>query len=183
MAFNVDDHFLSIPITNSPNTNSYVTITVLTFLSLVVLIYQASRAPILQHNSPQHHPRQALHQFHLVCISSSVSAFCFAFLQSTIITCQHLSTLVNTFQHFSILFNTFQYFSNLQYDIQSTSNKNQSQSPITNTDTMCIRVIEVYAVCGCIYHVHSVDACSAVGQHAVTDKTVHVGYLCGKHSG
>lgn len=48
--------------------------------------------------------------------------------------------------------------------------------------TMCIRVIEKYAVCGCIYHIHGVDACAAYGQHAVEDKEVLVGYACAVHS-
>ena len=47
---------------------------------------------------------------------------------------------------------------------------------------MCIRIIEKYAVCGCIYHVHSVDACPAVGKHAVTDKVISVGYTCPMHA-
>jgi hypothetical protein len=47
---------------------------------------------------------------------------------------------------------------------------------------MCIRVIEKYAVCGCIYHIHGVDACAAYGQHAVSDKVVAVGYACPKHA-
>lgn len=46
---------------------------------------------------------------------------------------------------------------------------------------MCLRVIEKYAVCGCIYHVHGVDACAAYGQHGVSDKVVQVGYACPTH--
>jgi hypothetical protein len=46
---------------------------------------------------------------------------------------------------------------------------------------MCMRVIEKYAVCGCIYHVHGVDACAAYGQHGVSDKVVQVGYACPTH--
>jgi len=47
---------------------------------------------------------------------------------------------------------------------------------------MCIRVIERYAICGCKYHVHSIDACAAYGQHAISDKVVYVGYACPQHS-
>lgn len=47
---------------------------------------------------------------------------------------------------------------------------------------MCIRIIEQYAVCGCVYHVHAVDACAAYGQHGVADKVVAVGYACSQHS-
>jgi hypothetical protein len=47
--------------------------------------------------------------------------------------------------------------------------------------TMCIRVIEKWAVCGCIYYTHAVDACPAYGQHGVSDKVIHVGYACPKH--
>ncbi|KAF2654734.1 hypothetical protein K491DRAFT_460144 [Lophiostoma macrostomum CBS 122681] len=35
---------------------------------------------------------------------------------------------------------------------------------------MCYRVVEKYPVCGCVYHVHAVDACVAVGHHPVVDK-------------
>jgi hypothetical protein len=52
---------------------------------------------------------------------------------------------------------------------------------ITST-TMCIRIIEKYAVCGCIYHIHGVDACAAYGQHAVADKVISVGYTCPMHA-
>lgn len=47
---------------------------------------------------------------------------------------------------------------------------------------MCIRIVEKYAVCGCIYHVHAVDACAAVGRHPVSDKIIHVGYTCAAHA-
>jgi len=47
---------------------------------------------------------------------------------------------------------------------------------------MCLRVVERYAVCGCIYHVHGIDACSAYGRHSVADRIVHVGYACPTHS-
>ncbi|KAH7059073.1 hypothetical protein B0J12DRAFT_566867 [Macrophomina phaseolina] len=47
---------------------------------------------------------------------------------------------------------------------------------------MCIRIVEKYAVCGCIYHVHAVDACASVGRHPVVDKVIHVGYTCATHA-
>lgn len=47
---------------------------------------------------------------------------------------------------------------------------------------MCKRVIEVYAVCGCVYHIHNVDPCGLVGQHPIEDKIIKVGYTCPKHS-
>ncbi|KAL2350309.1 hypothetical protein BJ546DRAFT_452086 [Cryomyces antarcticus] len=47
---------------------------------------------------------------------------------------------------------------------------------------MCIRIIEKYAVCGCVYYIHAVDACAAFGRHPVVDRIVLVGYLCPQHS-
>ncbi|KAF1985172.1 hypothetical protein K402DRAFT_309640, partial [Aulographum hederae CBS 113979] len=47
---------------------------------------------------------------------------------------------------------------------------------------MCFRIVERYAVCGCVYHVHGIDACSAYGRHAVQDRVVYVGYACSRHS-
>jgi hypothetical protein len=47
---------------------------------------------------------------------------------------------------------------------------------------MCIRIVEKYAVCGCIYHVHGVDACPAYGRHEVADRVVQVGYACPRHA-
>lgn len=47
---------------------------------------------------------------------------------------------------------------------------------------MCIKVIEKYAVCGCLYHVHRVDACPNYGKHAVRDVIVAVGYACPNHN-
>ncbi|KAI5781942.1 hypothetical protein EDC01DRAFT_235021 [Geopyxis carbonaria] len=50
---------------------------------------------------------------------------------------------------------------------------------------MCIRVVERYAVCKCVYYVHGVDQCSAYGRrgHEVEDRTVLVGHTCPQHSG
>ncbi|OAL50868.1 hypothetical protein IQ07DRAFT_404814 [Pyrenochaeta sp. DS3sAY3a] len=37
---------------------------------------------------------------------------------------------------------------------------------------MCIRVVEKFPVCGCVYHTHAVDRCSYYGRHSVVDKIV-----------
>ncbi|KAF2142734.1 uncharacterized protein K452DRAFT_225808 [Aplosporella prunicola CBS 121167] len=47
---------------------------------------------------------------------------------------------------------------------------------------MCIRLVEKYAVCGCTYHVHSIDPCASYGHHAVVDRVVSVGYCCTSHA-
>ncbi|KAJ5698188.1 hypothetical protein N7462_000193 [Penicillium macrosclerotiorum] len=49
---------------------------------------------------------------------------------------------------------------------------------------MCYKVVERYSVCKCIYFQHSIDPCSAYGQHghSVQEKTVLVGYACSRHS-
>ncbi|KAF2263926.1 hypothetical protein CC78DRAFT_263539 [Lojkania enalia] len=48
--------------------------------------------------------------------------------------------------------------------------------------TMCIRLIEKYAVCGCIYYVHAVDPCKFYGRHAVVEQVVYVGSSCKDHA-
>lgn len=55
-------------------------------------------------------------------------------------------------------------------------------SPPTPPD-MCIRVVEKYPGCGCIYYVHAVDACRYYGRHPVVDKIIYVGLSCQDHSG
>ena len=47
---------------------------------------------------------------------------------------------------------------------------------------MCYRVVERYAVCGCVYFVHGVDQCGAYGQHQVQDRVVLVGHTCPNHA-
>ncbi len=49
---------------------------------------------------------------------------------------------------------------------------------------MCIQVVERYAVCGCLYYKHQVDACSNYRKrgHEVRTVEVLVGYSCPKHS-
>ncbi|KAL5350077.1 hypothetical protein ACLOAV_005114 [Pseudogymnoascus australis] len=49
---------------------------------------------------------------------------------------------------------------------------------------MCYRLVERYSVCRCIYYKHNIDMCAAANQqgHAIQEKTILVGYLCGSHS-
>jgi len=49
---------------------------------------------------------------------------------------------------------------------------------------MCIKIIERYAVCRCIYYSHTPDACPDYGirEHAVRIREVLVGYTCSVHS-
>lgn len=49
---------------------------------------------------------------------------------------------------------------------------------------MCIKIVERYAVCQCIYTTHAVDPCSRVGlrDHNIILKEVLVGYTCPRHS-
>jgi hypothetical protein len=46
---------------------------------------------------------------------------------------------------------------------------------------MCIRVIEKFPVCGCVYHTHSVDQCAYYGRHPVVDRVIWVGASCQRH--
>lgn len=49
---------------------------------------------------------------------------------------------------------------------------------------MCIKVIERYAVCYCVYYTHAVDPCPKYGSrdHAIRTKDILVGYTCSRHS-
>ena len=49
---------------------------------------------------------------------------------------------------------------------------------------MCIKVIERYAVCRCIYYSHAVDLCPTQGaaNHQVQVAEVLVGYTCSRHN-
>ncbi len=49
---------------------------------------------------------------------------------------------------------------------------------------MCIKIVERYAVCRCIYYSHDVDYCPAYGRrgHGVKTQEVLVGYTCSRHS-
>ncbi|KAI5811165.1 hypothetical protein DFH27DRAFT_12830 [Peziza echinospora] len=49
---------------------------------------------------------------------------------------------------------------------------------------MCIRITERYAVCHCVYYVHGIDQCGAIGVagHLIQERTVLVGYACQAHT-
>ena len=49
---------------------------------------------------------------------------------------------------------------------------------------MCIKIVERYTFCRCIYYSHAVDACPAYGRrgHAIKTQEVLVGYDCSRHS-
>lgn len=49
---------------------------------------------------------------------------------------------------------------------------------------MCIKVVERYAVCRCIYYSHAVDACPAYGRrgHSIKTQEILVGYTCTRHT-
>ncbi|KAH9860103.1 hypothetical protein IAQ61_011887, partial [Plenodomus lingam] len=52
-----------------------------------------------------------------------------------------------------------------------------------STPNMCFRVVEKFPVCGCIYHIHSIDRCAYYGRHEVIEKVVWVGSSCPAHGG
>ncbi|KAF8427354.1 hypothetical protein EV426DRAFT_699178 [Tirmania nivea] len=49
---------------------------------------------------------------------------------------------------------------------------------------MCIRVVEQFSVCRCVYYVHGVDQCNSYGMrgHYIQDKVILVGHTCRDHS-
>ena len=49
---------------------------------------------------------------------------------------------------------------------------------------MCYRLVERYAVCGCLYHQHAIDPCAAanVPGHRIQIREVKVGFACGWHA-
>lgn len=49
---------------------------------------------------------------------------------------------------------------------------------------MCIKIVERYSVCRCIYYSHAVDACPYYGSrgHAIKTQQVLVGYSCRQHT-
>lgn len=55
---------------------------------------------------------------------------------------------------------------------------------LASATKMCIKIVERYAVCQCIYTTHAVDPCSRVGlrDHSIILKEVLVGYTCPRHS-
>ena len=64
----------------------------------------------------------------------------------------------------------------------ATPRPNLPTNPPSLFANMCIKVIERYAVCRCIYYSHAVDACPAYGRHDVKLREVLVGYTCSRHS-
>lgn len=52
------------------------------------------------------------------------------------------------------------------------------------TPVMCIKIVERYAVCRCVYHSHAVDPCPAYGRrgHSIKTQDVLVGYTCSRHA-
>ena len=71
--------------------------------------------------------------------------------------------------------------------LSNTSFKNTFQQPHRQqppqSTIMCMRVVEIYSVCKCVYFTHGIDQCSAYGRHAVEDRIVLVGHSCPSHSG
>jgi hypothetical protein len=57
-----------------------------------------------------------------------------------------------------------------------------SHNDVSSHD-MCMRIVEKFPVCGCIYYTHSVDRCSYYGRHAVVEKVIWVGASCPQHRG
>ncbi len=94
-------------------------------------------------------------------------------LSSRSLFCCHISS-----QHCLYLNNLIVQFASACYLIRSHINY-----PTIATN-MCIRVVERYAVCRCVYYSHAIDACPAYGRrdHAVRTKEVLVGYTCSRHS-
>ena len=49
---------------------------------------------------------------------------------------------------------------------------------------MCIKIVERYAGCGCIYYSHGIDACPAYGRrgHSIKTQEVLLGHTCSRHA-
>ena len=49
---------------------------------------------------------------------------------------------------------------------------------------MCIQLVEIYAVCGCLYFQHPVDRCSQTNKenHVPTKREIKIGFACSRHS-
>lgn len=78
-----------------------------------------------------------------------------------------------------------------EYQLPSQRSLNIRDSPTTSfpptprskSINMCMRVVEVYSVCKCVYFTHGIDQCSAYGRHDVEKRVVLVGHTCPSHSG
>ena len=55
---------------------------------------------------------------------------------------------------------------------------------VNKRSSMCLQIVEKYAVCGCLYHRHAVDPCPKANQrgHGISTREVRVGYACSRHS-
>ena len=71
----------------------------------------------------------------------------------------------------------------LQPDSTSPPQTPNQQHPPSHSE-MCIRVVERFAVCNCVYYVHGVDQCGAYGRrgHEIEDRNVPVGHTCPEHA-
>ena len=49
---------------------------------------------------------------------------------------------------------------------------------------MCIKIVERYAICRCIYYSHAIDACPAFGRrgHSIKTQDVLLGLTCSRHA-
>ncbi|KAI0148734.1 hypothetical protein GGR57DRAFT_504851 [Xylariaceae sp. FL1272] len=77
----------------------------------------------------------------------------------------------------SILMSTF-------YDLHTSAGATGLVVDFVEHFTMCYQITEVYSSCRCLYYKHAVDRCAAYGRpgHAVSKKTILVGYACAVHS-
>lgn len=76
-------------------------------------------------------------------------------------------------------------FTNLSYIIPESLSQKILLILLAESITlfMCYLVIEKYAVCKCVYYVHSIDMCAAYGTpgHKVEERIMWVGYACDRH--
>lgn len=47
---------------------------------------------------------------------------------------------------------------------------------------MCIKIVERYTVCRCLYYSHAIEVCPSYGEHEVTFREILVGCTCARHS-
>ena len=69
------------------------------------------------------------------------------------------------------------------YTLESIQGSQIQLSRIGVHVSMCYQIVEKFAACQCIYHVHSIDPCQNHGRkgHSATVKTILVGLACPKH--
>jgi hypothetical protein len=90
---------------------------------------------------------------------------------------QKATPLMPSFRSLDVLMYLFVRFT----DFAQTYLRRHYHRPEHHPHSMCIRVVEKFPVCGCIYHTHSVDRCAYYGRHPVVDKVVWVGACCQHH--